>query len=45
MSIHIEYNEEKGTMRYVNDDADDFFHSLIYGGVTAKYSERVLNIH
>ncbi len=28
-------------MRYVNDDTDDFFHSLIYGGITAEYATRV----
>tara|TARA_Y100000593_G_scaffold28397_1_gene56649 strand:+ start:76 stop:1053 length:978 start_codon:yes stop_codon:yes gene_type:complete len=43
LNIHIEYNEEKGTMRYVNDDSDDFFHTLIYGGITAEYASKVLS--
>lgn len=35
MNINTEYDEERGKIRYTNNDPDDFFHALIYGGETA----------
>lgn len=35
LAINTEYDEERGKVRYTNDDPDDFFQALIYGGETA----------
>jgi hypothetical protein len=35
MNINMEYDEERSKVHYRNNDPDDFFHALIYGGETA----------
>lgn len=35
MNINTDYDEERGKVRYTNNDPDDFFQALIYGGETA----------
>jgi len=35
LNINTEYDEERGKVRYTNNDPDDFFHALIYGTETA----------
>jgi len=36
MNINVDYDEERGKVRYTNSDPDDFFQALIYGGETAR---------
>jgi hypothetical protein len=36
LNINTEYDEERGKVRYTNNDPDDFFQALVYGGETAK---------
>jgi hypothetical protein len=35
LNVNTEYDEERGKMRYTNNDPDDTFQALIYGGETA----------
>jgi hypothetical protein len=35
LNINLEYDEERGKIRYTNSDPDDFFQALIYGSETA----------
>ena len=36
MNINTVYDEERGKVTYTNNDPDDFFQALIYGGETAQ---------
>jgi len=35
LNINTEYDEERGKVRYTNNDPDDFFQALVYGSETA----------
>ncbi len=42
----MEYKEERGTLRYVNDEPDDFFQALIYGGeVALNHKEAMVEVY
>jgi len=43
LNINTEYDEERGKTRYTNNDPDDFFQALIYGGEVAKRHKETIS--
>ena len=39
LAIMIDYDEEKGTMSYINSEPDDAMHSILYGGMALELLE------
>ena len=44
LNINTDYDEERGKVRYTNNDPDDFFQALIYGGETALRHKETASI-
>lgn len=42
LAISIEYDEEKSKMRYINSEADDVFHSMLYGVFVADIYTKLI---
>ena len=43
LAIALEYNEETQKYKYVNNEADDAFHSIIYGCLVAELHDKATN--
>lgn len=41
LAVYIEYDEEKGTYKFVNDKPDDSLHAILYGKLASELGELV----